>query len=178
MADAKATDEKWRQRWKQKHNWTAGETAKLCCGWNPDDPTIPEPLLYARALEAVNRAVRTKALLALDLLWAPGPGDRMYGSDAYFAPASAAAWASKEYPDTFVFAGDPEWKKDYLDPREKLTLLAIIDALAHLAGIDLSDTASAADKVHRVMEDKGIARGKETIAKHLGRAHSETLPER
>ena len=169
MTENTQTAANWRERWKRKHNWSEGEVAKLCCGWHPGDGAIPEPASYAMALEAVRRAVRAKALLPLDPDWEPKLSDRLYGSAALFSPAAVIAWAAREYPDTFVYAGDAGEERE-LDTRERTTLLSIIAALAEIAKLDLKATPQAADSIASALRHLGVEKDKRTIEKHLKHA--------
>ena len=180
MAVAKKTRSAWLARWKTKHNWNEGELAKLCRGWNPGDGRIPDPAEYNLALEAVRRAVRAKAIVRLDAEWEPQLADRLYGNAALFDPRSAAAWASREFPETFAYSADRWWDEGALDTREHTSLLLIIAALAEMLGpekLDLRQAGKAAETVSATLKRLGVERSNRTIEKHLKLAHEQVSRE-
>jgi hypothetical protein len=104
------TTTEWEHRWRQESAWTAGELAKLCCGWDPGNLEIPDPHAFEGAKETILRAVRLGDVRPADVHMVPATREELfYGDGTFFRPRDVAAWASKR------FVAFPYRESDWVD---------------------------------------------------------------
>lgn len=91
-------DQTWRSRWAQETAWSARESARLCCNLNPETEVVPDAAAFNAAMGRILRAVRTKELIAVDLVVPATREEFFYRDIPLLRPHEVTAWARRYYP--------------------------------------------------------------------------------
>lgn len=167
--------EQQRVDWLRKELWTLKDLQELCCGLVDGESRLEEKKeQLQKAREAIGHAELAGSLVPLpeqDQTLAA----RLYGTNKFYRPAEAIAWASKRFPKEFPFVSadvtnacrevGANAKKD-LASRERDTLLLLLAALCNHGAIDWRGRG-AAPRIREVVEEFGASMSEDTIRKWL-----------
>lgn len=113
----------WWARWRQESVWTQRELAKICCGLDPGDESITDPVAYNAAMNGIVRAYRIGDLRSIALTVPADRAEMFYGDGVFFRPTEAVAWATDRYPlcpyrpaDMVPVVADPHGGADPVEP--------------------------------------------------------------